>query len=247
MSEQIYGTIANGSLLLAVPIALAAGLVSFASPCVLPLVPGYLAYVGGLAAPQETRRRPRTVVGCALFVFGFSLVFVTFTVLVSVASVGLMPWLGLITRIAGAVIILMGLAFIGRLRLLQRSIRPRWRTASGVAGAPLLGMIFALGWTPCIGPTLAAVLGLSLGDGSHWRAAILGGAYCAGLGVPFLLVAFGLDWASATVGWFKRHVRAINVAGGVGLIAIGGLMITGLWLPLMSELQSVVPGGTAPF
>ncbi|MEO7348758.1 MAG: cytochrome c biogenesis protein CcdA [Terrimesophilobacter sp.] len=241
----------SGNLLVAVPIAILAGLVSFASPCVLPLVPGYLGFVGGFAggdgegATAKTNRS-RLLLGVALFILGFSVVFVTFGLVFGVAGLLLKQWMDVITRIAGVVIIVMGLVFIGQFTFLQRTITPRWRVATGLAGAPFLGLVFGLGWAPCIGPTLAAVLALSLDGGSPARGALLGAAYCIGLGVPFLLVALGFGWVSGSVDWLKRNIRIINIVGGVILVIIGLLMVTGLWQALMSQLGAVIGAFVTP-
>ncbi|MGN6325652.1 cytochrome c biogenesis CcdA family protein [Pseudolysinimonas sp.] len=223
------GTIVtSGGLWLAVPIALAAGLVSFLSPCVLPLVPGYLGYVSGVASGAVQTRR-RVLLGAALFVLGFSLVFLLATILVGTVGVFVAQWTDLILRIAGVVVIVMGVVFIGQVSFLQRTVKPAWQPRTGLIGAPLLGVIFAVGWTPCVGPTLVAVTSLVLDQGDLGRAVLLGVAYCLGLGIPFLLVAIGFGWVGASVRWVKRHIRAVNIAGGVLLIAIGVLMVSGVW------------------
>ncbi|HEY0260767.1 MAG TPA: cytochrome c biogenesis protein CcdA [Lacisediminihabitans sp.] len=232
----------GGSLGLALPIALLAGLIAFASPCVLPLVPGYLAYIGGFAATQERKGRGRLVLGVALFVLGFSVVFVAINLVFASAGALLIPWIDLITRVMGLVLIVMGLVFIGQFSFLQRSFKTEWRVATGLGGAPLLGIVFGLGWTPCIGPTLSAVLSLSLGSGDPWRGVLLGVVYCLGLGIPFLLVALGLNWVTGSVAWLKRHIRVINIIGGALLILIGVLMVSGLWRILMSKLGAVILG-----
>ncbi|MEO6505019.1 MAG: cytochrome c biogenesis protein CcdA [Terrimesophilobacter sp.] len=234
--------VAGGNLALALPIALAAGLVSFASPCILPLVPGYLGYVSGFAGDGQRRDRRRLLLGVLLFVLGFSAVYVTLTLAFAVAGLTLIRWMGLITRIVGAVVIIMGLVFIGQFSFLQRTMKPQWKVATGLGGAPLLGIVFGLGWAPCMGPTLVAVLGLSLGSGSPTRGILLGTVYCLGLGIPFLLVAFGFNWVTGSVSWLKRHIRVINVIGGVMLVAIGLLMVSGIWSVIISNLGSVISG-----
>jgi cytochrome c-type biogenesis protein len=240
---SIQGIIDNGNLLLALAIALAAGFVAFASPCVLPLVPGYLGYIGGFTTEADRPRRGRMVTGVALFVLGFSIVFVAYGWVLGGAGFLLKAHLDLITRIAGILVILMGLVFIGQFTFLQRTIKPKWTATTGMAGAPLLGIIFGLGWTPCIGPTLAAVLALAANGGSPWRGAILGVAFCIGLGVPFLLVAFGLNWVTGSMKWLKRHIRLVNIIGGALLVAVGVLIVSGLWQLFMSQLTAGVNNG----
>lgn len=242
---SISQIISGGSLAIALPIALLAGLIAFASPCVLPLVPGYLAYVGGFTSPRERAGRGRLVLGVLLFILGFSVVFVVLNVVFAAAGALLIPWIDLITRIAGIVLIVMGLVFIGQLGFLQRNLKPQWRAATGLGGAPLLGIVFGIGWTPCIGPTLGAVLSLSLDGGNPLRGMLLGIVYCLGLGIPFLLVALGLNWVTGAVAWLKRHIRVINIIGGALLILIGLLMVTGVWRILMSEFGAVI-GGFVP-
>ncbi|MCU1546522.1 MAG: cytochrome biosis protein [Homoserinimonas sp.] len=234
--------VAGGNVLVALPIALLAGLVSFASPCVLPLVPGYLGYVGGFASDPGKRGRGRLLLGVGLFILGFSLVFVSFNILFGVAGLLLVPWLDLITRVAGVIIIMMGLVFIGLFTFLQRTVKPQWRVATGLGGAPLLGIVFGLGWAPCMGPTLIAVFSLSLDSGSPWRAASLGIAYCLGLGIPFLLVALGLNWVTGSVAWLRRNIRLVNIIGGALLILVGLAMVSGLWTTFISNLGSVIEG-----
>jgi len=240
--------VTSGNLLLAVPIAILAGLVSFASPCILPLVPGYLGYVSGFAgnaagdtSPTAARsNRNRLILGVVLFVLGFSLVFVTFGLVFGVAGLVLKQWLDIITRVAGVIVILMGLVFIGQVTFLQRTVRPRWRVATGLAGAPFLGLVFGIGWAPCIGPTLTAVLALSLDGGSPGRGALLGAVYSLGLGIPFLLLALGFNWVAGSVAWLKRSIRVINIAGGGLLVLIGLLMVTGVWQAIISSLGAVI-------
>lgn len=218
----------SGGLWLAVPIAIAAGLLSFLSPCVLPLVPGYLGYVSGVASGRE-RTRSRMLLGVALFIAGFSVVFLAVSLLVGTVGVFVTQYADVVLRIAGVVVILMGVVFIGQVSFLQRTIKPGWQPRTGLIGAPLLGIVFAVGWTPCVGPTLIAVQSMVLDQGDLGRALIVGLAYCVGLGIPFLLVAIGFGWVGGSVTWVKRHIRAINIAGGVLLVIIGVLMVSGIW------------------
>lgn len=231
----------SGQLLVALPIAVLAGLVSFASPCVLPLVPGYLAYVGGISDPA-TRDRGRVLLGVALFILGFAVVFVAYGAAFGALGQWLIRWQDAVIQVLGLLVVAMGLVFIGQFSFLQRTIKPGWRPATGLIGAPLLGVVFGLGWTPCIGPTLAAISALSVGSGSPWRGALLGLFYCIGLGIPFLLVALGFDWVAGSVSFLKRHIRIINIVGGALLVVIGVLMASGMWTALMSQFLAVISG-----
>jgi cytochrome c-type biogenesis protein len=239
--------VATAPLLITVPVAVLAGLISFASPCILPLVPGYLAYIGGftdgrsMAAAGDGRGRRRLVIGVALFVLGFAAVFVLTGFVFGAVGFWLIQWRDLITRIAGIVLILLGLVFVGQFTFLQRTFKPQWRPISGLAGAPLLGIIFAIGWSPCTGPTLAAIQSLSLNTGSAWQGALLALFYALGLGVPFVLIALGLGWASGAVAFLRRHTRIINIIGGALLIAIGVLMVSGIWNLWIISLAGVIP------
>ncbi len=231
--------VTDGGLWLAVPLALAAGLISFLSPCVLPLVPGYLGYVSGVAGGAE-KKRSRVVIGALLFIVGFSVVFIAINFLGATATRFFLEYQDLLQRIGGAVIILLGFVFIGQVSFLQRTIKPSWQPRTGLLGAPLLGIVFALGWTPCLGPTIAAILPMAGFDPG--RAVLLATVYCLGLGIPFLLVAIGVGWVGTSIAWVKRHIRVVNIVGGVLLILVGVLLVTGVWNLLMSNFQAVIDG-----
>ena len=231
--------VVNGGLWLALPIALAAGLLSFLSPCILPLVPGYLGYVSGVTAGAP-RSRGRMVAGASLFVAGFSTVFLAVFLLAGSVGLFFLQYRDVLLRVGGVVIILLGLVFIGQVTFLQRTIKPGWQPRAGLVGAPILGIIFAVGWTPCIGPTLTAVGFLAGYGGDPGRALLIGIAYCLGLGLPFLLVALGFGWVGSSMAWFRKHVRALNITGGVLLIVIGLLMVTGAWGMLMTSVGAVI-------
>lgn len=228
-------TAAAGPLLLALGLCVLAGLVSFASPCVVPLVPGYLSYLAAVVGVEDTgastRNRWRVVGSAVLFVVGFTAVFVLGTVAVLGMTTTLITNQLALQRVGGVVTILMGLVFIGFVPALQREARFTPRMLAGLAGAPLLGAVFALGWTPCLGPTLTGVIAVaSATDGaSVARGVALVIAYCLGLGIPFVLLALGSGWAVGAFGWLRRHSRAIQVLGGVLLIAVGLALVTGLW------------------
>ncbi|GAB3586456.1 cytochrome c biogenesis CcdA family protein [Amycolatopsis endophytica] len=238
----------SGPLLLAAGVALVAGAISFASPCVVPLVPGYLAYLAALVgadAPaitaEEERKKGRyAVVGAAgLFVLGFTVVFA--------AGVGSLVWLAdallvnqdLLQRVGGVVTIAMALVFLGLIPALQRDVRSHRVPRGGLLGAPLLGAVFGLGWTPCIGPTLSGVLALAAGTGSSGaRGFLLVLVYCLGLGLPFLLIAFGARWAVRATDWLRRNGRRVQIFGGALLLVVGVLLVTGLWGDLVSWMRN---------
>lgn len=245
IGEIIFG----GSLLLALPLALLAGVIAFASPCVLPLVPAYLGYVGGVSTMPDSsdhRARARLLGGVLLFILGFTVVFVGFSVAFASLGAALRPWLSLVTQLAGVLVILMGFVFIGQVSFFQKQLALPVRATTGWLGAPLLGMIFGFGWAPCVGPTLVAVNTLALSVGDIPRAVILAIAYSLGLGIPFILLALGLHVATRAVGFIKRHLRAVNIAGGVFLMLIGLAMVLGLWQQWMSELQVLISGTVTP-
>ena len=229
-----------GPLFVAIPIALFAGLVSFLSPCILPLVPGYLAYVGGVTGSDGRPDRRRLVLGVLLFVLGFTLVFTLTIGAFGAAGFWLVRYSDLIVRIAGLLVIGLGLVFIGQFTVFQRTVKPSWIPRTGIAGAPLLGIVFGLGWTPCLSPTLGTITALSLNSGSAAQGVVLGIAYSLGLGIPFLLIALGFGWVTTTVAWAKRNIRVINIVGGALLVLIGVLMVSGLWTIMMSEIGGVI-------
>ncbi len=242
--------IVGGSLWLAVPVAMLAGLISFLSPCVLPLVPGYLGFLGAAVSPRASTGsasgrgaaggKGRLVLGVLLFILGFTIVFVAFTVIGGAAGVFLLRWGDLMTRILGVVIILMGLVFLGLFGFAQRELRFHVDAKAGIIGAPLLGIALGIGWAPCLGPTLAAITALAVNVGDPVRAGFLGVAYSLGLGIPFLLAAAGFGWASRTIGFLRRHIRIVNLIGGGLLVLLGILMVTGVWSTIMFRLQAVM-------
>jgi cytochrome c-type biogenesis protein len=236
-------TVLDGPLLAALPVAALAGVVSFASPCVLPLVPGYLGYVTGLTGTDlERQDRGRLVAGAALFVLGFTAVFVALGAAFGGLGTLLQRWDGEITRVLGVVVIVMGLVFLGAFPALQRDRRITRRPAAGLAGAPLLGVVFGLGWTPCFGPTLTAVLLLATDTASAWRGAALALAYCLGLGLPFVLVALGVGRGLRGLGALRRHRLAIARTGGAMLVLVGLALVSGLWGSWMSAVQGTISG-----
>lgn len=238
-------TALTGGLLLGAPVAVAAGALSFASPCVLPLVPGYLGFVGGFDRVAD-RVRGRVVLGAALFVLGFSVVFVLTSVVFGVAGYFLVQYQDVITRVAGVVVVLLGVVFIGGLGPLQRRLTPEWRPRAGLIGAPVLGAVFAVGWTPCLGPMLTTIQTLALSSASIGTAAALAVCYSIGLGVPFVLLALGFGWATGAVSVLRRHIRAVNLAGGVLLVLIGVLMLSGVWNLAVTTLQANLSGYVSP-
>jgi cytochrome c-type biogenesis protein len=246
----------SGPLLAAVAVAVLAGAVSFASPCVVPLIPGYLAYLAGLVgadappATLEEARAPRSgrwrVAGAAaLFVAGFTAVFGAILVGVVWVADALVRNEALLQRAGGVVMVAMGLAFVGLVPFLQRERRVHWVPRAGIWGAPLLGAVFGLGWVPCVGPTLAGVVAVAAGTGGgSVRGVVLTLAYCAGLGLPFVVIALGAARAVRALGWLRRHTRGIQVGGGVLLVTVGLLLVSGLWGGLLAQLQVSVAGFT---
>jgi cytochrome c-type biogenesis protein len=255
-------TILFGPYLLAALLAVAAGAVSFASPCVVPLVPGYLAYLASLVGAEGAVKpsgdagggartqvgagvRTRAVLATCLFVVGFTVVFLVQSVVVVGLSRALLANTDLLMRIGGAVTVVMGVAMLGLIRPLQAERRLHLRPAGRYLGAPLLGAVFALGWTVCLGPTLVGVLSLASATdwgGSAWRGLSLVLFYCAGLGLPFIAMAFGFGWAAGAFAVLRRHSRTIQIVGAVALIVLGLLMLTGAWGSFIAWLQGRIAG-----
>lgn len=229
----------GGTMLLAVPVALLAGVVSFFSPCVLPLLPGYLSYASGLSAAQVQAgaRRGRVLAGTALFVLGFAVVFVSGGALFGSLGTTLMQYRTQLNVAGGVLAIVLGLVFAGWVPFANRTVRMNLRPRVGLAFAPLLGVVFALGWTPCIGPALQVVLTLALNEATALRGAVLALCYALGLGLPFLLAGLALDRLAGTLAFVRRHHRALQVTGGLLMIAVGILLITGGWDVLMGWLR----------
>ncbi|MEU2265221.1 cytochrome c biogenesis protein CcdA [Streptomyces olindensis] len=240
------GTVLNGALLAALPIALLGGLVSFFSPCVLPLVPGYLSYVTGVTGTDLAEaRRGRMVAGASLFVLGFTAVFVSSGALFGYFGDTLQANRGVLSKVLGALMILMGVFFMGLMPwMTQREFRLHKRPVTGLVGAPLLGALFGIGWTPCIGPTLSSVLILSQDQGSAGRGALLTVAYCLGLGVPFVLAAVAFRKALGAFDWVKRHYVWVMRLGGSMMIVTGLLLLTGAWDRIVQEMQTWSNGFT---
>jgi len=258
---DLTDTVVSGPYLLAAALSLAAGAVSFASPCVIPLVPGYLAYLTSLVGAEAAvpvaagarsdgakvglAVRSRAVSATALFVLGFTVVFLAQSVAVIGFSRALLVNTETLMRVGGAVTIVMGLVMLGLIRPLQTERRLHVKPRGRILGAPLLGAVFAFGWTVCLGPTLVGVLSLANASdwgGSAWRGLSLVIFYCAGLGIPFLLLAFGAGWATGAMGFLRRNTRTIQIVGAVCLIVLGALMLTGVWGSFIAWLQGRFAG-----
>ena len=247
LGQWFASTAHDGSMLLAIPVALVAGLVSFFSPCVVPLLPGYLSYTTGLSgADLADARRGRMLAGSLLFVLGFSFVFVSFGALMGAVGDWLFTYQRPITVVLGIFVILLGLVFLGVVPWMQRDVRIHRVPAVGLLAAPLLGVLFGLGWTPCIGPTLSAVTSLALNEASAGRGALLSFVYCLGLGIPFVLAALAYRHMLGTIRWVRRHQQWVTAIGGVMLVVVGLLLVTGWWDELVGWLRDgFFPGFTS--
>lgn len=232
-------TVLTGALLAAIPIAMFAGLISFFSPCVLPLVPGYLSYVTGVTGSDLAEaKRGRMLAGSSLFVVGFSAVFISGGALFGNFGSVLFEHRQTLTRIFGVLTIVLGLAFTGLVGgITQREFRFHYRPALGLAGAPLLGVLFGLGWAPCVGPTLGAVQALAFSDASAGRGALLMVFYCLGLGAPFIVAAIAFRRTLGAFAWVKRHYVWVMRTGGAMLVAVGVLLVTGVWDHITYQMQ----------
>jgi cytochrome c-type biogenesis protein len=234
MSDFLVDQVFDGGILLASLVALIAGLISFASPCVIPLVPGYLAYVGGVAGSRR-----KVLAGATLFVLGFSILFISYGALFGELGSRIISNGENLARLLGALTILFGLIFLFPDKF-YRSYKIPFMAKSGLLSAPLLGFMFGLGWTPCIGPTLAAVQTISIIEASALRGAILSFAYCIGLGLPFILFALLIDKSKSLQEGIARRGKLISIIGGVFLITIGLMQIFGIWESLMAGLRGTI-------
>jgi cytochrome c-type biogenesis protein len=233
-------TVTDGPLLAAAGVAALVGVVGFLSPCVLPLVPGYLSYVAGLSGARRRASQARMFGGALLFVLGFSVIFVLEGVLFGSLGAAIRDHAVGIERVLGAITIVMGIVFLGGIGFLQREVRIHKLPAPGLLGAPLLGAAFGLAWAPCLTPTFSAVYSMSFVEGTAGRGAFLMFCYCLGLGVPFIVVALGFGWVSGALGFVRRHMGLISRVGGLLLIVIGVLLVTGTWNHWMDSLRSAV-------
>jgi cytochrome c-type biogenesis protein len=262
MGTSFAATANHGPLLLAVAVAALAGLVSFLSPCVLPLVPGYLSYVTGMAgadldaalgtdprgnpvARSGQRVRGRILLGGLLFVAGFTVVFILTSVAVAQAGRALLVHQRIVEIVVGALVIVLGLAFAGLVPGLQRDLRIHRLPTAGLAGAPVLGAVFGLSWTPCVGPTLGAVMGLAAVGGQTGRAVTLTAAYCLGLGLPFLAFGLGFRRLLGLFAKVRRHSGWVTRIGGALLVVVGIALVTGGWGPFLNWLRALAGPGTA--
>ena len=242
MADWFQSQAAAGSLALAIPVAIIAGLVSFFSPCVIPLLPGYLSYATGLsgadlAAGEEVKHRGRMLLGSVLFVLGFTVVFVLIGATAGSVGFWLKRWDDEITIVMGVLLILLGLVFAGAVPWLQRDWRIHKIPAVGLGAAPLIGALFALGWQPCIGPTYSVIINLTYQDATAARGAVLSAFYALGLGVPFIIAGLAYRRTLGALGWVRRHQVWVMRFGGLMLVVVGVLLVTGWWDYLVNWLQ----------
>ncbi len=238
-SAGFSDTVYTGPLVAAAGVAMLVGIIGFLSPCVLPLVPGYLSYVAGLSGSGDRTRSRRVLLGALLFVLGFTAVFVAEGALFGSLGSLLRDHTLAVERIFGALTIVLGIVFLGKVPFLQREFRFHKLPPAGLVGAPLLGIAFGVGWLPCLTPTLGAVTGLATSQSTAGRGAVLMTFYCLGLGIPFLLVAAGIGWVSGALGFVRRHGGVVTQVGGAVLIVIGILLVTGVWDHWMTDLRGV--------
>ena len=249
MGEWFQDQALSGSMPLAIPVAIVAGLVSFFSPCVIPLLPGYLSYATGLsgadlAGGEADVRRGRMLLGSVLFVLGFAVVFVTIGALSGAVGQWLVDERRTITVVLGSLTIVLGLAFAGLIPFLQREWRVHAVPAVGLGAAPLLGFLFGLGWTPCIGPTLTAISTLSLNEATVPRGAVLAGFYAIGLGLPFIAAGLAYRKALGALSFVRRHQQLVMRLGGMLLVVVGVLLVSGWWDWVVTWLQTNVVSTT---
>ena len=238
IGDWFGSTAFSGSMLLAIPVAVVAGLVSFFSPCVMPLLPGYVSYVSGLSAVDlEHARRGRLLAGTVLFVLGFSAVFVSYGALFGSVGLELKAYQRTVDIVLGILTVMVGLVFMGLVPFGQRDLRVHAVPKVGIAAAPLLGVLFGVGWTPCLGPTLTAVLSLSMSEGGAARGSLLTFVYCLGLGLPFVLAALAYRRMLGAVAWVRRHHVAVSRVGGGLMVLVGVLLLSGAWAELVATLQ----------
>jgi len=244
LAAGLAHTVETGPVLVAAAVSVVVGVVGFLSPCVLPLVPGYLSYVAGLAGESERPSQRRTVLGALLFVLGFTVVLVAQGAVFGQLGNSIRSHeLGL-ERILGIVTVVMGLVFLGRIGFLQREFKIHRLPRAGLLGAPLLGFGFGLAWTPCLTPTFTAIDSMSVTEGTAGRGALLMAFYCLGLGIPFILVALGFGWVASALSFVRRHRRGVSAVGGVLLLTIGVLLLSGQWNQLMIDLRTHIAPGT---